>query len=232
VLNYERHLKETIKLIKEAVKSRNLDLKKQIIERVELYATDKEFRGFIISNPHLAQKLLDALYEYIKMRHMELEEIFETNLITIFAPPSMSKLLFIAAKNKKFFALQPPGVLGITINSIKYSISDLKRIKLHVYDEKKVSEDFIVRDEYIQLIIEKKTLRDKIASELIKEIKESKNVNLNSLLKSNGRIHGLMEGKLRLNSILYLIINEFVEVFYDKSGKISLRVRDNGEGNR
>ena len=229
MLIYERHLNETIKLIREAIKSHDAHLKEQIIKRVELYATDKEFKKFIISATYLAHKLLDALYDYIKMRHLELEETFRTNLIKIFAPPSISKLLFIAAENKKFYTKAPPGIIGVTIDTLKNSISNLRTIRFSIPSEKKVDESIFIRDEYLQLMLEKKTIREKITNEVIKEIRESGTLNLESILKNNGRISGLLEYKLRLNSILRLIINEFIEIFYDKSGKISLRVKKNGE---
>ena len=229
-MEYEEHIKETIKILREAILNPNEDRSEEIRERIKLYISDEKFGKFLMNHQQLAQDLLDALYNYIKIRHIELEEMLKSSLIKVFAPPSINKLIYLAAMQNFLTFYGFPNVISFTAESLKSAIEWVKQRRKPIRTVKVGSKSIKLQDEYLGNILEKKRIINDTKVILLNEINKSGGSKLNDVLKKNGRHRSLYEFKFRLMALIDLAVRDKVKLLYDKNSNLFIeRIDDSDE---
>ncbi|MGQ4892522.1 MAG: hypothetical protein ACP6IP_08550 [Candidatus Njordarchaeia archaeon] len=233
-MEYEEHVRETIKLIKEAIRNQNIDHSTEIRDRIKLYANDKNFGVFLMEHQQLAQDLLDALYNYVKIRHIELEEMLRGSLIKVFAPPSINKLLYLAAMQGLLTFSGFPNVLNFTMESMKSALEWVKYRKRVIKIPRMGPKTIKIRNEYLGELIEKRKRANEIRAALLDEIHRGYRVHVSNIFKMNGRHKSYQESRLRLIALVDLAVRGKVKLLYGKRNNLFIEKVDdsNGEGKR
>ena len=214
--NVKNEIRETIKLIREYLRSYSEYIPSKIQEKIRKFSQNDTYRRSLILHKDLGQSLFHNLQLYVRARYAYLEKLIRSGVISTKKPMFSYKVLFEHAQKGLFPVSQPVQVNGITWAALADSLSVIRKLSSLKIPESRLKKRKKL-PEPLSYMVKKTIIINAFKDKIVDELFEARgSCSIDHLLSPLYRPISRNSIKFRILALIHLLKNGRVKIEEDE----------------